>query len=74
MALDPFKTRSDIDQRVTKATGGDFDTRLLTSELRNVPTWSPAELRGIPAVGFRCGSGAIAESEPGWDLDEWPEA
>lgn len=35
-------------------------------------TFTAQELRGIPAVGRQCGTGAIAETEPGWNLDHWP--
>ena len=31
----------------------------------------PWALRGIPAVSRDAASGAIAETQPGWNLDEW---
>lgn len=33
---------------------------------------SPGDLRGIPAVGRHAGPGAITETIPGWNLDDWP--
>lgn len=33
--------------------------------------WTPTDLRGIPAIG-RGVTGTIPETEPGWNLDQWP--
>ena len=73
MTLEPFRTPADINRRVDRAT----NTNGTTTHHATITThpsigWTPAELRGIPAVGYRCGSGAINETEPGWNLDDWP--
>jgi hypothetical protein len=70
MTLDPFTTNNDVHTRVATATlnsTGDTSTGAPS-------TWTPTpgELRGLPAVGRGCGTGAIAETEPGWNLDHWP--
>jgi hypothetical protein len=70
--MQDFRNAQDVEQRVNRATS----TAGATTHQATVSTahtgWTPAELRGIPAVGYRCGSGAISETEPGWNLDDWP--
>ena len=70
--LADFHTPNDVEHRVTQAIGTPGTTEHHATTSTTHTGWTPAELRGIPAVGYRCGSGAINETEPGWNLDDWP--
>jgi len=72
MTLDPIRTRAELNQRIDKAIGPNDPTTTPTTNGHAWWNWTPADLRGIPAVGRNCGTSAIAETEPGWNLDEWP--
>lgn len=72
MALDPIPTNPAAIDRAARAIGP-APSPTPTTNAHAWHTWTPQELRGIPAVGRGAGAGAITETQPGWNLDHWPD-
>jgi hypothetical protein len=71
MTLDPFTdNRAPID-RAQQAIGPNDPPSTPTTNGHTWHTFTAQDLRGIPAIG-RGVQGCIPETEPGWNLDHWP--